>query len=173
VSGRAPTHRFSLLLSKALEFAGEVRNLGSMLLQTLEKQDAAAIAQLRASQEPAMLKRIRTVRELQISHAEQLVDNLNAAIDGARARQVHYQTLKDTGWIGAEHAQQLASGRAIASLEASLDHQRKAKNISLFPDLQIGIQGFASSPQLTTSIGGSLFSRMESASAGMMQTKSS
>lgn len=173
VSGRAPTHRFGLLLNKALEFANEVRSLGATLLQCFEKQDAAAVAQLRASQEPAMLKRIRAVRELQISHAEQIVDGIDNAMANTQARRDHYQGLIDEGMLVEEFAQQLAVGTAIAGTEGSLAHQRTAKNLSLIPDIHIGIQGFASSPQLTTSIGGTLFSRMEGASAGLLQTQAS
>src|SRR5690606_32929755 len=44
-------------------------------------------------------------------------------------------------------------------------------SLGVIPDLHIGIQGFASSPQLTTSIGGTMLSRMESASAGLLQTQ--
>ena len=173
VSGRAPTHRFALLLNKALEFAGEVRNLGATLLQCLEKQDAAAIAQMRASQEPAMLKRIRAVRDLQISHAEQLVDSIDSSIANTTSRGEHYQGLIDAGMIREEISQLSLIQLAIGNTKGSVEHQWAAKNLSLIPDIHFGIQGVASSPQLTTSVGGTLFSRQEGAASGLLQTKAS
>ncbi|NVB41814.1 hypothetical protein G6O69_28535 [Pseudenhygromyxa sp. WMMC2535] len=172
-SGRAPTHRFRVLLGKALELAGEVRGLGSNLLQNLEKKDAAALAQLRAGQEPALLGRVRAVRELQLTHAELLIDGLERAMATHQARLDHYQGLIDSGELVEEASQRFASGAALTSTKAALSHLELAKKLSLIPDLQIGIQGFASSPQLTTSIGGTLFSRMESESAGILHAQSS
>ena len=47
----APRYRFQILLQKANEFCGEVRNLGASLLSAIEKQDSERLALLRSSQE--------------------------------------------------------------------------------------------------------------------------
>ena len=44
-----PNYRFSVMLQKANEVVGEVRNLGGALLSALEKRDAEALSLLRWS----------------------------------------------------------------------------------------------------------------------------
>jgi hypothetical protein len=64
-----PNYRFTFTLQKALEFCGEVKSLGAALLAALEKQDAENLALLRSSQEVAMLKLVRDVRQRQLDEA--------------------------------------------------------------------------------------------------------
>jgi Tc toxin complex TcA C-terminal TcB-binding domain len=64
-----PSYRFNFTLQKAVELCAEVKALGAALLAALEKQDAEDLALLRSSQEIAMLKLVRDVRQRQVDEA--------------------------------------------------------------------------------------------------------
>jgi Tc toxin complex TcA C-terminal TcB-binding domain/Neuraminidase-like domain len=64
-----PNYRFTFTQQKALELCSEVKSLGTALLAALEKQDAEDLALLRSSQEVAMLKLVRDVRQRQVDEA--------------------------------------------------------------------------------------------------------
>jgi hypothetical protein len=63
--------RAALLIQKALELCGEVRNLGSALLSTIEKGDSEHMALLRQSHEIKIQKMQQGVRFLQWKQAEE------------------------------------------------------------------------------------------------------
>ncbi len=69
-------YRFQVLVQKAAEICGEVKALGTALLNTLEKQDAENLALLRSGQETAMLGLIKQVRQYQIDEANARIEAL-------------------------------------------------------------------------------------------------
>src|SRR6185436_5938878 len=62
-------YRFSVLIQKAGELCAEVKSLGQALLSALEKRDAEAMAQLRATHEITLLNKVKEVRLKQKSDA--------------------------------------------------------------------------------------------------------
>jgi hypothetical protein len=184
VSGRAPRHRFRVLLAKSLELAGEVRNLGSTLLGVLEGRDNAKLAQLRAAQEPALLERVRASLELRLEHAERMVEALDAARVVVWDRRAHYNELiaGSPAYVGEgsvegrsieEQAQLSLLDEAEAEVEKAILWSRGQRHASLAPNLQLGIQGVGSSPVLTMSFGGSQLAGVMGAHASIHQQRSS
>src|SRR5262249_32985644 len=90
---RAPLHRFSFLLAKALERCSAADALAARYLSTREKQDSEGLALLRHTLESKMLDAARQVRLLQIDEADRAVAAAQRAIDGARLRQTYYANL--------------------------------------------------------------------------------
>ncbi len=71
-----PLYRFQVLLQKAQEFCGEVKNLGGAILSAIEKKEAEHLALLRSSQELEMLKLIQSIKEEQIKETQANIDAL-------------------------------------------------------------------------------------------------
>ncbi|MBK9649195.1 MAG: hypothetical protein IPO67_29290 [Deltaproteobacteria bacterium] len=97
-----PTHRFSVLLGRAMSLAGSVRAHGQALLSALEKRDAEALALLRQRQEAAMLDAVKAVRERQIEEAEQGLESLRKSKAVVTQRKNYYSGLIDKGWLPKE-----------------------------------------------------------------------
>jgi hypothetical protein len=85
------------MLQKALELCSEVRSLGAALLAALEKQDAEALALLRAGHETQLLEAIRQAREWQVDEADQARQALERAQEAVLARQDYYVGLLAAG----------------------------------------------------------------------------
>lgn len=177
VSGRAPKHRFRVLLAKSLELAGEVRNLGSSLLRAFESRDSSKLAQLRAGQEPALLERVRASLELRVEHAEEMEEVLDAAKATVENRQLHYEQLigaESDGPRSVQEQQQLSQlGQARDQALDGLLWFNLQRVLSLVPNLQVGIQGVGSSPVVTMSFGGSQLAGDMGARAAIHQQRSS
>ncbi|EDM76671.1 hypothetical protein PPSIR1_38124 [Plesiocystis pacifica SIR-1] len=169
LSGRAPKHRFRVLVAKSLELAAEVRSLGGALLSSFEKRDANHLAKLRAVQEPAVLHRVRAVRELQIEGALSSIRALDWARTVALKRRNHFQKLLDDGLNFHEQEQTALIQQSNAANTAADDLLLVATIYGLYPDIQFGVQGAASSPVLQSSIGGTMFSRVASQRASRYQ----
>lgn len=100
-----PYHRFSVTAQKAQAFCGSVRALGSALLSALEKKDGEELALLRQSQEITMLGLARSVREQQVSEAEEALAGARQARKLAEQRETYYAGLIDKGLLSSEKAQ--------------------------------------------------------------------
>lgn len=92
-----PLYRFSYLLAKAKEIAGNLRDLGSTLLSALEKHDAEALAALLNTQESGQLTMITAMKEGQINQLLRTLDSLQASLDSAEYRSTYYTTLLKDG----------------------------------------------------------------------------
>ena len=90
ISVSLPNYRFSVMLQKANELVGEVRNLGAGLLSALEKRDAEALSTLRSGQELRLLQAIRDIRKKQIDEAKNTLEGLMKYVDVVTARQQYY-----------------------------------------------------------------------------------
>lgn len=126
VAGSHCPYRFRYLVAKALEFTGEVRGLGDMLLATLEKQDAEGIALLRSVHETKLLEASRQVRKSQIEDAEKSIAGLEQAKVIAEARRDYYagkELMSPFEMLAMDMSTtslQVESGIAIAYLLASV-----------------------------------------------------
>lgn len=105
ISAAAPFYRFAYMLPKALELCAEVRSLGASLLSALEKSDAEALAMLRATQETALMKAVRNVKQQQLNEAGSNLDALNDTLAVTQNRQQFYQSLITTGLNASEKDQ--------------------------------------------------------------------
>ncbi|WP_117214164.1 insecticidal toxin protein [Allorhizocola rhizosphaerae] len=91
-----PLVRFSLLVAKASEICQEVKSLGGQLLSAIEKQDAEALAILRAKQERTMLGLAELVRYGQWQEAIKAREALEKGFQGAVAKLTYYERLLGT-----------------------------------------------------------------------------
>lgn len=85
--------RAPLLIQKALELCGEVRNLGANLLAALEKQDGETLSRLRQQHEIAIQQLVQDVRFLQWKEAEESTEALLRSHVTALERYRHYKRL--------------------------------------------------------------------------------
>jgi hypothetical protein len=85
--------RCLILMQKALELCGEVRNLGNALLSALEKGDAEHLALVRQRQEIHIQQMAQDVRFLQWKQAEEATESLLRSRATALARYRYYQRL--------------------------------------------------------------------------------
>jgi hypothetical protein len=90
-----PLHRFSVMLSKAVEVCADLRALGAAALSALEKRDGEELALLRNEHEVALLKLTEHVRQQQIAEADMALQGLAESRTTAEERLKHYQRLLD------------------------------------------------------------------------------
>lgn len=86
-----PGLRFTFLLQKALEAAGEARGLGQNLLAAIEKEDGEAMALLRAGHERKILQAAEQTRYAQLQESMKSREALEAGLAVAAARYVFYE----------------------------------------------------------------------------------
>ncbi|MCC6554662.1 MAG: hypothetical protein IT372_16915, partial [Polyangiaceae bacterium] len=139
IAAPLPCVRFSLLLAKALELAGELRSLGAGLLAALEKRDAEALANLRAGQDTDLLRAVRGARARQVDEARAALAGLEAARKVTEERHRFYRDIKDRSSFEAEQ---------IARLSEAQDYQSSAN------ELEIGVALAAQIPNMTTGLHG-------------------
>ncbi len=90
LSAPLPFHRFSTMLGRALELCADLKSLGGQLLSALEKQDAEALALLRAANDSALLKAVLDIKKQQVKEAETNKDALQKSRDVAQAKYAYY-----------------------------------------------------------------------------------
>lgn len=112
-TGTVPHYRFFHLLERAKGMASTVIQLGSTLLNTLEKKDAEELALLRATQEPVLLQLITKTKEKQIQEAEANLTSLQRSLEATKDRSKYYQNLIDNGWNSEEKATVALMGAAL------------------------------------------------------------
>lgn len=149
-----PHYRFHPHLGIAKEFVAQVSNLGSSLLQALEKRDAEALAALRSRHEVALLKELRAAKELMARDAEQNIEAARRSRDLAVLREAYYSTREFMNERErAENELALAAARFEKSSSLSL---MLAGGLANIPSVTVGISGTPPSPYSTISVGGSL-----------------
>ncbi len=92
-SAPTPHYRFRTLVAQALTLAADVRSLGAALLSALEKRDAEALAQLRATHERLLADDVEKIRVGQESEADQRIAALRVQRAGSVQRYLHFQKL--------------------------------------------------------------------------------
>jgi hypothetical protein len=88
-----PLVRFGFLVAKAAEIAQEVKSLGAHLLSAIEKEDAEALAILRARHDSVLLDLGEVVRYEQWQEAGKAREALERSFAGAAARYTYYERL--------------------------------------------------------------------------------
>jgi peptidoglycan hydrolase-like protein with peptidoglycan-binding domain len=168
-----PYYRFTYMLQKALDLCSDVRSLGAALLAALEKQDAEALALMRAANETALLTAMHDVKKQQVDEATAALAALRQTRAVTAERFSHYSTL-----LGAQRAIVPAEGQPISvgsppglqlnaleqthldELQKAYDSQHnasllgiQAQQAHLIPSLTTGSSGVAS-PVVTAEFGG-------------------
>jgi hypothetical protein len=93
LQGPLPNCKLTLLLSKAFELISEVRGLGQALLSIREKKDFERLAVLRQRHEVALQKTSMEMKNMQLKDAQQSLENLQTARNGAVSRLLYYLQL--------------------------------------------------------------------------------
>ncbi|RMF93400.1 MAG: insecticidal toxin protein [Candidatus Schekmanbacteria bacterium] len=86
-----PIVRFTFLIQKALEIAQEVKSLGGQLLTAMEKEDAEAIAILRAKHERQVLEMVEHTKYAQLQEAKKSREALEKSLALAAVRYEYYE----------------------------------------------------------------------------------
>ncbi len=101
-----PCYRFTYLLQRAMDYTNEVKSLGAAVLSALEKGDGEELAQLRSTQQVAMARQIREIRQQQIAEAEANLDSLNERKATIKLREDHFANLIKSGKLLEEEDEQ-------------------------------------------------------------------
>lgn len=161
VHAQTPNYRFHYILQKANEFSADVRNLGSSLLQSLEKKDAEALSLLRSGQELQLLSHIRTVKEMQVHDAENALEVLEKNKDLVQARLAFYSSRTFVNSEEAKHLEAITQTTNLQVTQAGI--QAVSSVLAMIPQIHAQVP-MAVGP----SIGGQHFSAaMNAVSSGM------
>ena len=87
-----PYYRFSYTLQRANEICGDIKALGGALLSALEKKDAETLALIRAGHETRVLEGMKTIRQAQITEAEQAITALKKTREVTEVRLQYYSS---------------------------------------------------------------------------------
>jgi hypothetical protein len=147
-----PLYRFNVMLQKAMELCNDLKSLGSSLLSAIEKRDAEAVSNLRASQETSLLKSIRDVKRAQIDEAKANIEALNKTRLTTEARYNYYRDLERISDFETEQMDKLSKSQILST--AAQKFQRSASIANLFPNVTWGTSGVSASPVATFSLGG-------------------
>jgi len=146
-----PFYRFSILLQKAMEMAGELRSLAAALLAALEKRHAEALSNLRATHETGLLKAVRRQRERQVEEAETALAGLQKTRTVVEERHRFYRDIQDRNSFETEYLVRLEEAQTFQEL-ANLTEVGAALAAQV-PNVTIGTSGMAS-PVATATFGG-------------------
>ncbi|MBO3748340.1 hypothetical protein J5X84_19880 [Streptosporangiaceae bacterium NEAU-GS5] len=114
-TAEVPQHRFAYLYRRAQELTDRVTQLGSSLLDALDRCDAEALGLLQNQQEAAVLDLTRAVKEAQVTAATENVAALRTGLAGARGRAAFYQHQVETGISALQGAQLTMMAAAAAA----------------------------------------------------------
>ncbi|HEY0426486.1 MAG TPA: neuraminidase-like domain-containing protein [Pyrinomonadaceae bacterium] len=154
INAPTPFYRFNVLSQKATELVQEVRNLGSSLLQALEKKDAEAMSLLRSELETKVLKAVRDMKLLQIKEAKEQIEILKGTKAVTEERNKYYSNIQKIIPHEQLNLDKLSEAKDW-QLAANITYALGA-GLALIPDLTLGVSGFGGSPEGAAKFGGSL-----------------
>jgi hypothetical protein len=149
-----PNYRFSVMVQKTLEMCGEVKSLGSALLQAMEKKDAEDLALLRSSNGIALQKAALLVKQQQVDEANHNLEALQQQQNLVQTRINYYQGLINGGLNSWETTSLNLVQSAISGETAAVAIEYLGNTLGLIPDFEVGAQGFGGSPVATVKFGG-------------------
>ena len=139
-------YRFSFLVQKALELAGEVRAFGASLLSAFEKGDAEHLAYVRASHEKQLVELSLAVRKDAWRAADWEVQALKKAKELAQNQLQYYTALITASLNGGEVAYQGLTGGSIGALTAAVISETIATILGIIPDIFVGTVDYVQLP---------------------------
>jgi hypothetical protein len=149
-----PLYRFSIIMQKATELCNEVKSLGSALLAALEKKDAEHLALLRSSHEIKLLSAVLQMKQIQITEAQNQIDNLTKQKELTTIKRDYYQNLINNGWSTGEKAAFGLNTAATVIQGLTAAGYILAGGLKLIPTFVIGAAGFGGSPTANAQLGG-------------------
>ncbi|HEY6402391.1 MAG TPA: hypothetical protein VI479_13335, partial [Blastocatellia bacterium] len=147
-----PCYRFQFTLQKAMEFCGDVRSLGALLLSALEKKDAEALALLRASHETQILESAKYIREQGVSEARETLAGLEKSKALAEARLAYFASREYAN--PSENLQMTLMTASMVLQGVAQLTEITASFMNGVPDGYAGGAGAAGSPLTFTHFGG-------------------
>lgn len=139
-------YRFTVLVSKALELANEVRAFGAALLSAFEKGDAEYLASLRAAHERQLLTLALSIRQNAWREADWQVQALRKTKEIAQTRRAYYQLLIDNGLNGGEIDYRDLTTSSTGVRAGGNVSEAVAQLMHLVPDVYVGTVNFAKLP---------------------------
>jgi hypothetical protein len=131
-------YRFTYLIGKAIEIAGDVRAFGGELLAAFEKGDAEYLASLRVAHERQLAELAVAVRQNQWREADWQVQAAQFVKEIAQTRHRYYQGLIDAGLIGGESTyKSLTEASAIVRAGGNI-MEVVAQVLQITPDSYVG-----------------------------------
>jgi hypothetical protein len=131
-------YRFVVLIQKALEIAGRVRELGAALLAAYEKGDAEYLAALRAGQERDLLALGISIRQDQWRDADWQVQVLQQTKDVNQTNLLYYTNLYQNGLINYEILNQTLATNAMQTRTAANITEAFGEAMKVIPDIFVG-----------------------------------
>ena len=163
-----PQHRFSFLIRRALTLAEELRSFGQAALRTLERKDAEALADLRATHENKLQRAIRDVRKVQVKQVEEELAELALQREELELK-IQYLTAQTQELMNPqERASQAAMTLSKVYTIVTEGIELASKIAYAVPEIQSGGAGI-SSPFVTLQLGGQMFGSISSAVASTVQ----
>jgi hypothetical protein len=149
-----PNYRFSVMVQKTVELCGEVKALGSALLQAMEKKDAEDMALLRSKNGLALMKAMLLVKQQQVEEANHNLEGLQQQQALIQTKIDYYQGLITSGLNSGELTAQALTQVAIAGDSSAVQIEYLGNVLGLIPDFDVGAEGFGGSPVATVKFGG-------------------
>jgi len=124
LNSNTPYYRFIFMVSKAIDYANDVRSLGAALLSTLEKKDAEEFSLLRAKHESGMLAAMTSIKKNQIRELMESSKSLEYSLSMANKRLAYYSSKeflspKESGQLslmkGSNQLQTISQGISAAA----------------------------------------------------------
>ncbi|SDZ49779.1 hypothetical protein SAMN05421684_5787 [Asanoa ishikariensis] len=143
-------YRFTFLIQRAQELAGDLRSLGAALLAAYEKGDAEYLTSLRATHERQVADLNRRVRQSQWRDADWQLQALRKSKEIAQTRLRHLTLLIQDGTINREEEYLALAVAALALRATGNIAEGIAQGIGVIPDIYTGGAGWAGSPVFVT-----------------------
>ena len=152
LSAATPPYRFSVMIREATQLANEVVELGSSLLQALEKRDAEQLATIRSSGEIRLQKAVDDFRNREIDEANAQITALSAAKNVFNDRLSFYKgrAIMNT-W---EATALIAHGASLIPQAIGIALETTAAVGHAVPAAQFGGSGFGGTPHVSAVYGG-------------------
>jgi hypothetical protein len=139
-------YRFTFLLQRALETAGEVRAFGAALLAAFEKGDAEFLAAMRTTHERQLINLTEEIRRMEFREADWQVQALLKSKQAAQARRQYYADLIANDLIANEQVYQNLTPVAMMIRAQANAVEAVGQMMNLIPDNTTGVAGIASTP---------------------------
>lgn len=149
-----PNYRFTVMVQKSIDLCGEVKALGTALLQAMEKKDAEDMALLRSKNGIAVFKAMLLVKQQQVDEATHNLEGLQQQQALVQSRISYYQGLISTGLNSWETISLGLTQAGIAGDLAAVEIEYLGNILGLIPDFDLGAEGFGGSPVVTVKFGG-------------------
>src|SRR5262249_32279505 len=134
------------------------------------KEDAEALALLRATQETSLLQAMQNMKQIAVQEAQQNVIALQDSLLTATHRQTYYSQLHNAGLTAQEEQQQSALTTASGNQQDAINDFSNVHSKSELPNAEFGASGL-SSPVATVMYGMPQVVAAASASASVDQTR--